>query len=85
MHVRWTKIFTLTAGSALIAALSLTGINCAATAPPPPEKVVVVPARPYPNAVWVPGHWVWRRWGRHWEWVPGHWKFRRGGRWVYVY
>lgn len=50
------------------------------TAPPPP-RAEVKPAPPYPNAVWIPGHWKWKR-GRY-VWVPGHWaKPRRGYVWV---
>ena len=65
------------------------------TAPPPPKKVAVVRTnKPYPNAVWVKGHWhwngrkyVWRK--GHWQkprkgyvWVPGHWEHnRRGWHW----
>lgn len=42
------------------------------TAPPPPPIVEVVPVRPYPAAVWVPGYWVPRP--RVWVWVRGHWR-----------
>ena len=28
--------------------------------------------RPHPEAIWVPGHWVYRSWGS--SWVPGHWE-----------
>ena len=48
---------------------------------PPPKKVEVKPAKPYPNAVWVQGHWAYR--GGTYVWVPGHWKKARPGRtWV---
>ncbi len=63
---------------------------------PPAQKVVVVkPAKPYKNAVWVPGHWTWKRgnyvWKKgHWikarknhVYVSGHWAKRHGG-WVWV-
>jgi len=33
---------------------------------------VVVPARPAPYAVWVPGHWVAAPYGS--VWVRGHWR-----------
>ncbi len=60
--------------------------------PPPAPYAEVVPAMPYPGAVWVGGYWGWRG-GRH-QWVPGyyerpragyryepnHWE-NRGGRW----
>jgi hypothetical protein len=52
--------------------------------PPPPPRTVVVPARPYPDAVWMPGHWQWRRWRHEYVWVPGHWKVRRGHAWVII-
>lgn len=41
---------------------------------PPPPRVEVVTIAPAPKAVWVPGHWVWRR-GAY-VWVPGHWRRR---------
>ncbi len=62
--------------------------------PPPPVRVEVLPARPGPTYVWVPGHWAWRGpergyvWvaGRYavpespgYVWVPGHWQPRRDG------
>lgn len=40
-------------------------------APPPRDYVEVVPVRPWPGAVWYPGHW--QRHGRHWIWHNGHW------------
>jgi hypothetical protein len=27
--------------------------------------------RPFPEALWIPGHWSDRWWG--WTWVPGYW------------
>lgn len=50
--------------------------------PPPVKKVVVVKrTRPFPRAVWVSGHYQFKR-GRY-VWVDGHWiKPRRG--YVYV-
>lgn len=48
---------------------------------PPPPKHEVVPPKPHPRAVWIPGHWKWVR-GRY-VWVPGHWELRpKGKRWV---
>jgi hypothetical protein len=78
-------------------ALALAG--CAprlAPGPPPAPKAEVRPVRPYPNAVWVAGHWKWagNRWaweGGHWArpprqgatWVPGHWvSTPKGHKWV---
>ena len=40
-------------------------------APPPPVRVVVVPARPYPEAVWVEGYWYPK--GKHYRWRDGYW------------
>ncbi len=40
----------------------------------PPQRVEVIPAAPYPGAVWVPGHWQLRRHRREYVWVPGHWR-----------
>lgn len=64
------------------------------TPPPvPPPITEVIPGRPGPAHVWVPGHWAWRGPARgyvwvagHWAiperpeyvWVPGHWQERRG-------
>jgi hypothetical protein len=38
---------------------------------PPPPVVEVVPVRPYPAAVWVPGYWAPVP---HWVWVRGRWR-----------
>jgi pimeloyl-ACP methyl ester carboxylesterase len=61
---------------------------------PPPPQVEVVPAAPYPDAVWIGGRWVWRG-GNH-VWVAGryvrprpgyvyesHRWYRSGNRWRY--
>ena len=62
---------------------------------PPPVRVEVMTVKPFPNAVWVPGHWAWRSgqyvWVRgHWtrprpgyRWVAGHWAKKRRG-WVWI-
>jgi hypothetical protein len=62
---------------------------------PPEPRVEVYGAPPYPEAVWRPGQWEYRRgtwvwvdghWTRpprpHAVWVPGQWEPRRGG-WVW--
>lgn len=41
--------------------------------PPPPSPRELVPIRPTPDAVWIPGHHVYTGAG-HYEWVPGHWE-----------
>ncbi|MEJ2060708.1 MAG: hypothetical protein P8Y64_09520 [Gammaproteobacteria bacterium] len=62
---------------------------------PPPARVEVIGHPPYPDAVWIQGHWMWRdRWvwnGGHWahrphpnaKWAPGRWHERRHGEWTY--
>jgi hypothetical protein len=53
------------------------------TPPPPPPAVVYRPwGRPYPGAVWIPGHHEWV--GGRWVWVGGYYGYppRRGGVWV---
>ncbi len=48
---------------------------------PPAKKVVVKPAKPYKNAVWVSGHWGVK--GGNYVWISGHWtKHRHGCVWV---
>jgi hypothetical protein len=44
---------------------------------PPARRVEVVPARPTPRHVWVPGYWAWN--GRHHVWVAGHYALERPG------
>jgi len=62
---------------------------------PPARKVVVKPAKPHHNAIWVKGHWSWKKdsykWvGGHWLkskpgyiWVDGHWKKTKHG-WIRI-
>ena len=48
---------------------------------PPPAKTEVRPARPFPDAVWIGGHWKWNA-GRY-VWVTGRWaKPQPGRRWI---
>jgi len=63
---------------------------------PPEPRMEIYGTPPYPHAVWIPGHWDYRR--GDWVWVPGHWKKRprphsvwvpgrwepRGGGWAWV-
>lgn len=44
---------------------------------PPAPYVEVVPAIPFPGAVWIGGYWGWSS-GRH-HWVPGRWDRPRPG------
>ena len=65
--------------SALKAQVSI-GITIA---PPPPARVVLVqPARPDPEFVWVEGYWY--PVGRHYKWHEGYWTRPpyEGARWV---
>ncbi|MBN1997615.1 YXWGXW repeat-containing protein [candidate division KSB1 bacterium] len=50
-------------------------------APPAPRVVVKKPACPYKKAVWVNGHWTWKK--NQYVWVAGHWvKVKPGYRWI---
>ncbi len=47
--------------------------------PPPPLRADVSPGpKPYPDAVWVAGHWRWAG-DRGWVWVQGRWMRPRPG------
>jgi hypothetical protein len=50
--------------------------------PPPPRVVLVLPARPDPEFVWVEGYWY--PVGRHYKWHEGYWTRPpyEGARWV---
>ncbi len=94
-RVKKTILLMLIAGS-----ITFAFGNCASRVvyvrkAPPPVRVEVRSARPFPNAVWIAGHWQWNgvrfvwvsgKWvkpqsGR--VWVPGHWRqTRHGWRWV---
>jgi hypothetical protein len=51
-----------------------------APVPPPAPYAEVVPAIPFPGAVWIGGYWGWD--GGHHHWVPGRWDHPRVGyRW----
>jgi hypothetical protein len=48
---------------------------------PPPARTEVRPAKPWPNAVWIAGHWKWS--GGRYVWVSGRWaKAKRGKTWM---
>ncbi len=66
------------------------------TKAPPARKVIITkPARPHVKAVWVKGHWVWKRnryvwvkgqWKKHkpgYRWIDGHWKKAPRG-WIWI-
>ena len=61
-------------------------LGCGSTyvvkAPPAPIHEVR-PVKPYPNAVWIEGHWHWKSSSDKYAWVPGRWKrTHRGHVWV---
>ena len=58
----------LAAGSALAADISI-GIQIGA--PPPPRVLVVQPACPGPEWVWIDGYWYPQ--GNHYRWHEGYW------------
>jgi hypothetical protein len=91
-------------GLALSGAVAL-AVGCATTSPPgrvyvidrpPPHRTEIIPVRPGPTYVWVPGYWnrgprgyVWVA-GRYVVpprprrvWVAGEWRHARGG-WYFV-
>ena len=41
--------------------------------PPPAAQPEVVPAKPGPSYVWVPGSYTWQPANKTYVWVPGHW------------
>jgi hypothetical protein len=53
-----------------------------APGPPPEPLVEVIPAVPYPGAVWLGGHWGYG--GRGWAWNRGYWGRppRHGAAWA---
>ena len=51
---------------------------------PPPSQVEIVPVRPGPAHVWVPGHWAWRGSERGYVWVGGHWAVPQGSNYVWM-
>ncbi len=63
--------------------------------PPPADREEVVEAAPYPDYVWIPGHWAWEgqyvwvqgTWRRppheRATWARGHWAQRSGG-WMWI-
>jgi hypothetical protein len=87
-----------TTSTRLVAAMTLVGVMsaCAGGArvggtglsvsfisrEPPPERVEVVAARPYEDAVWIGGHWSPR--GNDYAWVSGRWERPASGRHEWV-
>jgi hypothetical protein len=42
--------------------------------PPPPDIVEVIPAKPYPTALYIRGYWYHDRPRHRWIWIPGYWR-----------
>jgi predicted small lipoprotein YifL len=63
------KIFLSFMALFFLACSSLAG--CTTHVHSPPSKVIIKPDTP-PKAVWVKGHWKYKR--GHLIWVPGHWR-----------
>ncbi len=83
----------------LLFALAIVFLGCGPTVVsvrPPEPRVEHYGAPPYPEAVWIEGHWQHRR--GEWDWEPGHWERRpkphahwvpgrwepRGAGWVWI-
>lgn len=50
---------------------------------PPAPRVESKPPKPFPNAVWIDGHWKWGSGANDYVWVPGHWtKAKPGKTWI---
>jgi hypothetical protein len=66
--------------SAVMLAPSLANAGVYVEIAPPDPRVEVVPAAPYPGAVWQPGYYRWHH--RHHVWVNGHYaRPHRGRQW----
>lgn len=57
------------------------GIGINVGTPPPPPVVEHPWAKPYPDAVWIPGHHEWR--DGHWVWIGGYYAYppHHGAHW----
>lgn len=78
--IRTTLLASLfLAGVSALAAQVSIGIQIGA---PPPPRVVVVPASPGPEFIWVEGYWY--PVGHHYKWHQGYWTRPpyAGARWV---
>ncbi|MDA8091999.1 MAG: hypothetical protein M0Z61_17475 [Nitrospiraceae bacterium] len=68
--------------AAVMISLGAAGCVAVVRTPAPPAPIYeVIGVAPFPGAVWIEGHWVYRSGG--WRWVRGHWARRpwRGAVW----
>ncbi len=65
-------------------ALSFGAVGCVAVVrpAPPAPRYEVTGVAPFPGAVWIQGHWVYR-YGA-WRWMRGHWARRPWGGAVWI-
>ena len=50
------------------------GVHVGFPVPPAPAYYPeVVGIAPYPGAVWMRGHWLWRPYARRYAWIGGYW------------
>jgi hypothetical protein len=68
MRTTLIAVMLLASGSVFGADISI-GINIGP--PPPPYVVHVLPPRPDPDFVWVPGYWYPAK--KHYKWHEGYW------------
>ncbi|WP_253531937.1 hypothetical protein [Runella salmonicolor] len=70
-----TRLMTLLATGLLIYLLSGCVVSprpVVVRPAPPAPRVEVIPRKPSPRHVWVPGEHRWRK--NHYVWVPGHYR-----------
>jgi hypothetical protein len=76
----------LLCGALILSLMGTSGCRTRAvvTTRPEPPVVVVRPAPPRPDYVWIEGDWYWS--GGRYQWRPGYWAAPRGvwvqGHWV---
>jgi hypothetical protein len=75
-HIRHMRTMKSTLIAMCLLAIILAGCAGLALDRPqvPPAKPEIIPVKPYPQAVWVPGHWEWKGTDLGYVWFPGHWR-----------